>query len=89
MLMVQAQVLDKDQALNGSGIPEGLITLGDASRKYSIPFHVLERRVQRGRLIPEGPRPGRGGGRILVHEADIIAYIEHPPKTGRPPKLVD
>ena len=86
--MAEAQVLDKTQALNGHNpISEGLITIGDAARKYKIPWRTLQKRVQRGQLQMYGTRPGPGGGHILVLEADIVAYITNPPKTGRPPKL--
>ena len=88
--MAQADVLDKDQALNGNdATPEGLITLGDAARKYNFSIRTLQGRVRRGRLAIRGTRPGPGHVHYLVSEADILASIANPPKpTGRPCKSV-
>ena len=65
-------------------LPEGLIDLPSASRKYGIPVDTLRRWIQRGKL----PRCGRlrakspGGGYIVTKAADIEYCRTHPRKPG-------
>ena len=69
-------------------LPDGLIDLPSASKKYGIPNTTLRTWVQRGKL----PRRGRvraraaGGGYIVVRKDDIKYCRDHPLKTGRKPK---
>ena len=66
-------------------LPEGLIDLPSASRKYGISKATLRTWVHRGKL----PRLGRlrakspGGGYIVTREAEILYCRDHPRKTGR------
>ena len=66
-------------------LPEGLIDLPSASKKYGISKATLRTWVHRGKL----PRLGRlrakspGGGYIVTREAEILYCRDHPRKTGR------
>ena len=65
-------------------LPEGLIDLPSASKKYGIPVKTLRSWVHRGKL----PRRGRlraraaGGGYIVTEQAAILYCREHPRKPG-------
>ena len=65
-------------------LPEGLIDLPTASKKYGIPVGTLRSWVRRGKL----PHLGRvkakapGGGYIVTREADIEYCRSHPRKRG-------
>ena len=66
-------------------LPDGLIDLPSASKKYGIPVKTLRSWVHRGKL----PRRGRlrarspGGGYIVTAKADIEYCRDNPRKTGR------
>lgn len=81
-----AQPKDPDDVIYEPGeLPEGLIDLPSASRKYGIPVKTLRSWVHRGKL----PRCGRlkaraaGGGYIVVQDAMIQYCRDNPLKTGR------
>ena len=63
-------------------LPEGLIDLPSASKKYGISVKTLRSWVQRGKL----PRMGRlraraaGGGYIVTSEAQILYCRDNPRK---------
>ena len=65
-------------------LPEGLIDLPSASKKYGIPVRTLGQWIHRGKL----PRCGRlraraaGGGYIVTEEAAIVYCRDHPRKPG-------
>ncbi len=65
-------------------LPEGLIDLPTASKKYGIRVDTLRRWVQRGKL----PRCGRlrarspGGGYIVTVEEEILHCRDNPRKSG-------
>ena len=66
-------------------LPEGLIDLPSAAKKYGIPVKTLRSWVHRGKL----PRRGRlrarspGGGYIVTEQAAILYCRDNPRKTGR------
>ena len=66
-------------------LPDGLIDLPSASKKYGISVVTLRSWVQRGKLPRRGrvraPSPGRGY--IVTAEADIEYRRDNPRKTGR------
>ena len=68
---------------------DGLINLGDPSRKYGCPIHRLRNCVYRGYLSEMGRIKGsaRGGGYSLISEAQLQARINSPPRMGRPLKV--
>ena len=63
-------------------LPEGLIDLPSASKRYGIPVKTLRSWVNRGKL----PRRGRlrarspGGGYIVTEEAQILYCRDNPRK---------
>ena len=65
-------------------LPEGLIDLPSASKKYGIPVRTLQTWIKRGKL----PKCGRvrakapGGGYILTRENEIEFCRDHPRKRG-------
>ena len=65
-------------------LPEGLIDLPSASKRYGIPVGTLRAWVHRGKL----PRRGRlrakspGGGYVVTEEAQIIYCRDNPQKGG-------
>ena len=75
----------EDVVYEPGNLPEGLIDLPSASRKYGISKATLRTWVHRGKL----PRLGRlrakspGGGYIVTREAEILYCRDHPRKTGR------
>ena len=67
-------------------IPRELITLAEASARYSIPHGTLNGWVQNGRLPVRDREPfaARGGGKVLVDAEDIEELIRNKPQPGRP-----
>ena len=65
---------------------DGLIPLGDASRKYGCPIHRLRNWVYRGHLNEMGRIKGtaRGGGYTLILEAQLQARVNSPTNMDRP-----
>ena len=65
-------------------LPEGLIDLPSASKKYGIPVKTLGAWVRRGKLVKCGRLRARspGGGYIVTEEAQIIYCRENPRKPG-------
>ena len=63
-------------------VPEGLIDLPSASKKYGIPVRTLGTWVRRGKLPKCGRLRGRspGGGYIVTDEAAILYCRDHPRK---------
>ena len=70
-------------------LPDGLIDLPSAAKKYGIPVGTLRAWVHRGKL----PRCGRlkaraaGGGYIVTTQAGIEYCRDHPRKGGRPKRV--
>ena len=66
-------------------LPEGLIDLPSAARKYGIPVRTLQTWIKRGKLPKRGRIRARapGGGYILTVESEIEYCRDHPRKTGR------
>jgi hypothetical protein len=63
-------------------LPEGLIDLPSASKKYGIRVDTLRRWVQRGKLPRRGRMRARspGGGYIVTVEAEILYCRDNPRK---------
>lgn len=73
-------------------LPDGLIDLPSAMRKYDIKRPTLWSWVAKGHLKSYGRLKGSatGGGLILVNEQDLVQYMQAPkPKGGRPKKLIE
>ena len=68
-------------------LPEGLIDLPSAAKKYGIPGSTLRTWIQLGRLqrIARLKAPAAGGGYVVVRMADIEHCRENPRKPGRKP----
>ena len=69
-------------------VPDGLIELPAAAAKYERSRTTLHSWIRQGRLQPHArlKGPARGGGYLLIPEADVLALIANPPKIGRPRK---
>ena len=69
-------------------LPEGLIDLPSATRKYNVNPSTLHSWVKKGHVRLRGrlKGPAHGGGFLLVREEDVTAYLTAPRrKGGRPP----
>ena len=92
----QVETLELFRDLNDQGIiytetevPEGLIDLPAASKKYLCPVGTLQMWVHRGRLQTYGrlKAPARGGGYLLLREDELVHHMQTPRnKGGRPRK---
>ena len=72
-------------------LPDGLIDLTEAAKRYRKSAGVLRQWVYRGHLEEIGRlrSRGRNGGSIVIREADLLAKLNEPPsKGGRPRKTV-
>ena len=70
-------------------VPDGLIDLPTASRKYGLNRGTLHTWVHTGRLTVVGrlKAPAAGGGYLIVKESDLVEYMSAPRnKGGRPRK---
>ena len=85
--MAEAEVLDKVQALNENGIPEGWITLAHAADLVGRSYRTLERWAKAG-VISTQKRPGSGwGGQVFINQQELLEFAKEPLKTGPPRKL--
>ena len=69
-------------------LPEGLIDLPSAGRKYRVPRRTIHSWVEKGHVRLRGrlKGPAQGGGYLLVREDELTAYLTAPRKKGgRPP----
>ena len=66
-------------------LPDGLIDLPSAAKKYEIKVKTLRRWVELGKLPRRGRlrAPAAGGGYIVTVEALIPYWRDHPRKRGR------
>ena len=72
-------------------LPDGLIDLSRASKKYGCTTDRMRKWIYRGQLEERGRLrgPGKNGGSIVVCERELKMRINAPPnKGGRPRKLV-
>ena len=69
-------------------LPEGLIDLPSAAKKYKTTVYRLRAWVQRGHISARGRlRAGcPGGGYYVVAEADLERRLAEPPKKGGRPR---
>ena len=74
-----------DVVYEPGNLPEGLIDLPSASKKYGIPVKTLRSWIYLGKLPKRGRLKARapGGGYIVTVEADIEYCRDHPRKRGR------
>ena len=83
-------LLDAESIYTEDEVPEGLIDLPSAARKYGHRITRLQRWVQRGHLKVYGRirAPARGGGYLLLSEDELVARMRaEPNKGGRPRKI--
>ena len=73
-----------DVIYEAGNLPEGLIDLPTASKKYGIRVETLRRWIQRGKLPKCGRLRARapGGGYILTVESEILYCRDNPRKRG-------
>ena len=71
-------------------VPRGLIDLPSAAQKYGRPISTLQAWVRRGHLATYGrlKAPARGGGYVLLLEADVIDKTNGPIKKGGRPRKI-
>ena len=69
-------------------VPEGLIDLPSAARKYSLNRGTLRMWVVVGHLRRAGrlKGPAPGGGFVLLFEDELVARLNAPRRPGRPRK---
>ena len=69
-------------------LPDGLITLTDAARKYGLNIGTLRTWVLLGYINKAGrlKGPARGGGFLLLSEDEVLARVNTPRRPGRPRK---
>ena len=69
-------------------LPEGLITLPEAARKYNVNRRTIQTWLRQNHITSKGRLRGsaRGGGFVLVSEDELVRYIATPKRIGRPPK---
>ena len=72
----------EDVLYEPGNLPEGLIDLPSAAKKYGIPVATLRRWIQREKLPRRGRLRGRapGGGYIVTEEAMILHCRDNPRK---------
>ena len=71
-------------------VPDGLIDLPSAAKKYGIPVRTLRTWVYLGRLPRRGrlKAPAAGGGYIVTVDEEIPRCRDNPRKPGRKPKVL-
>ena len=69
-------------------LPDGLIDLPSAARKYGVKLSTIRSWVRRGHLDQAGllKAPARGGGYIVVDEAAFLRYMNSPRNRGGRPR---
>ena len=73
-------------------LPEGLIDLPSAARKYGEAYGVsadaMRKWVNRGRVSKAGllKAPAPGGGYLVVRESELLEYMQRPRNKGGRPK---
>ena len=69
-------------------VPEGLITIDDAANKFGLNRKTIYSWLWKGLLRERGRlrAPGKGGGKILLDEAEFQKFLDIPRKKGRPRK---
>ena len=88
------------EASNGNGhdkdaifdeLPEGMIDIPTAARKYDCPLGRIRNWVNRGRVKTYGrwKAPAPGGGYLFMKESDFVKYLKSPRHKGGRPKKPD
>ena len=69
-------------------LPEGLIDLPSAAKKYGINQRTMYNWVHRGRVKARGRlrAPTTGGGYLAVCEDELVTFMERPRDKGGRPK---
>ena len=81
------QQFDQLPVYERGALPDGLIDLPTASRKYGVNGSTMRRWVISGKIPSRGrlKAPARGGGYLVLSEAELVDYINAPRnKGGRP-----
>ena len=85
----QADFLDqvKDTMYVGEP-PKGLLTIDDAADKFDLNRRTISTWLWKGLLRERGRlrASARGGGKILLDEAELQEFLKIPRRVGRPPK---
>ncbi len=82
----------KDVIYERGQLPEGLIDLPSAARKYGEAYGVsadaMRKWVNRGRVTKAGllKAPAPGGGYLVILESDLLEYMQRPRNKGGRPK---
>ena len=69
-------------------LPEGLIDLPSAAKRYGCATARLRTMVHRGKLTARGrlKAPAYGGGYVLLDESELAKVMANLPPKGRPKK---
>ena len=69
-------------------LPPGLIDLPSAAENHSLRIHTIRQWIYRGRIraVARLRAPARGGGYLVVREAELIAYMRSPRDRGGRPR---
>ena len=69
-------------------LPEGLITVPEAARKYNVNRRTIQTWLNQNRLERKGRMKGsaRGGGFVLVDEGELVRYMNAPRSRGGRPR---
>ena len=69
-------------------LPPGTIDVPTALRKYNLKQSMLRSWIDKGQVIPVGRlrAPAKGGGYLVLNEAELQTYIAAPKRRGRPKK---
>ena len=83
----QADSLDQiEETMYVGEVPEGFTTIDDAAARHHLNRDTLYGWCRLGYLRVRGRlrHPGRGGGKVVISEADLTELLVSPPKRGRP-----
>ena len=69
-------------------LPEGLIDVPTAAKKYNMATGTLRVWLRKGHLTLRGrlKAPATGGGYLVVHEAELAEYVAGPRNRGGRPR---
>ena len=69
-------------------LPDGLITVPEAARKYQINRRTIQTWLNQNRLERKGRMRGsaRGGGFVLIDECELVRYMNTPKNRGGRPR---
>ena len=81
-------LLSNEQENIFTDLPQGLIDLPAAARKYGCPVRRFSNWIQRGHVQVYGRlrASARGGGYLVVSESELVAHMTNPPNKGGKPR---